>query len=328
MENLNVTYEPYELSEAEMQEIYRRAEAAVKRGDRLNLRSDGVFKSVFSKDTKESTYLRNFFISAVIGKTVVKSVVKNPELILTYQQAKSARLDVYCQLEDGTSIDLEMQIGRENDDQVKRAVYYACKLLPGNLERGNLYATIPNVHQIMITNFHLHDFAGFYHNFTFRDNEANEFSSLVKIHTIELPKLHYSEENLANISHLEFFALLLKYNDEAEIISKLMSIPKFKEPIAMLETVTESISRTKDEWIQQYLLDKAKNDFNCYVAASEKIGFERGEKVGLERGEKIGLERGEKVGILQTAKKMKDCNTDVEFIRKITGLSLEEINSL
>lgn len=69
MENLNVTYEPYELSEAEMQEIYRRAEAAVKRGDRLNLRSDGVFKSVFSKDTKESTYLRNFFISAVIGKT-------------------------------------------------------------------------------------------------------------------------------------------------------------------------------------------------------------------------------------------------------------------
>ena len=56
----------YELTDAEMQEISRRAEAAIKRGDRLNLRSDGVFKSFFSKDTKESTYLRNLFISAVI----------------------------------------------------------------------------------------------------------------------------------------------------------------------------------------------------------------------------------------------------------------------
>ena len=34
----------YELTDAEMQEISRRAEAAIKRGDRLNLRSDGVFK--------------------------------------------------------------------------------------------------------------------------------------------------------------------------------------------------------------------------------------------------------------------------------------------
>ena len=78
----------YELSEEEMQALYRRADAAIKRGDRLNLRSDGVFKSFFSKDTKESTYLRNLFISAVIGKNVARSIVKNPELILTYQQGK------------------------------------------------------------------------------------------------------------------------------------------------------------------------------------------------------------------------------------------------
>ena len=35
----------------------------------------------------------------------------------------------------------------------------------------------------------------------------------------------------------------------------------------MVETVTESISKTKDEWIQQFLLDKARNDYNCYAAA-------------------------------------------------------------
>ena len=46
----------------------------------------------------------------------------------------------------------------------------------------------------------------------------------------------------------------------------------------MVETVTESFSKTKDEWILQFLLDKARNDYNCYAAAHEKIGFERGEK--------------------------------------------------
>ena len=45
----------------------------------------------------------------------------------------------------------------------------------------------------------------------------------------------------------------------------------------MVETVTESISKTKDEWIQQFLLDKAHNDYNCYAAAREKTGFERGQ---------------------------------------------------
>ena len=322
----------YELTDAEMQEISRRADAAIKRGDRLNLRNDGVFKSFFSKDTKESTYLRNLFISAVIGKNVARSIVKNPELILTYQQAKSARLDVYCQLEDGTSIDLEMQVGRENDDQVKRAVYYACKMLPGNLDSGQPYGSIPNVHQIMITNFALHDFPGFYHNFTFRDTDANELSSMVKIHTIELTKLHFSRENLADISHLEFFALLLKYNDEDEIISELLHIPKFKEAVAMVETVTESISKTKDEWIQQFLLDKARNDYNCYAAAhriaGEKVGFERGEKYGREQGERIGREQGEKAGIYKTAKNFKELGIDVGTIQKATGLSAEEIASL
>lgn len=45
-----------------------------------------------------------------------------------------------------------------------------------------------------------------------------------------------------------------------------------------------------------------------------------GGKKGFERGEKIGR----KQGILQTEKKMKQCNTYIEFIQKITGLPLQK----
>ena len=96
----------------------------------------------------------------------------------------------------------------------------------------------------------------------------------------------------------------------------------------MVETVTESISKTKDEWIQQFLLDKARNDYNCYAAAREKTGFERGEKYGREQGERIGRQQGEKAGIYKTAKNLKELGIDIGTIQKATGLSAEEIASL
>ena len=104
----------------------------------------------------------------------------------------------------------------------------------------------------------------------------------------------------------------------------------------MVETITESISKTKDEWIQQFLLDKARNDYNCYAAAREKTGFERGEKygreqgerIGRQQGERIGREQGEKAGIYKTAKNLKELGIDVGTIQKATGLSAEEIASL
>ena len=96
----------------------------------------------------------------------------------------------------------------------------------------------------------------------------------------------------------------------------------------MVETVTEGISKTKDEWIQQFLLDKARNDYNCYAAAREKTGFERGEKYGREQGERIGRQQGEKAGIYKTAKNLKELGIDVGTIQKATGLSAEEIASL
>ena len=96
----------------------------------------------------------------------------------------------------------------------------------------------------------------------------------------------------------------------------------------MVETVTESISKTKDEWIQQFLLVKARNDYNCYAAAhriaGEKAGFER----GRQQGERIGREQGEKAGIYKTAKNFKELGIDIGTIQKATGLSAEEIASL
>lgn len=73
--------------------------------------------------------------------------------------------------------------------------------------------------------------------------------------------MQVGSENDDQVKRTVFF----NFQDETEIISKLLPIPRFKEIAAMVEILTESIIQTKDEWIQLYLLNKALNDYNCYA---------------------------------------------------------------
>ena len=52
------------------------------------------------------------------------------------------------------------------------------------------------------------------------------------------------------------------------------------------------------------------------------------EERGRIEGEKKGITEGEKRGIVLTAKKMLENGIDIEIIKKITGLSLMEIEKL
>ena len=54
--------------------------------------------------------------------------------------------------------------------------------------------------------------------------------------------------------------------------------------------------------------------------AVERFGYNQGIEKGIEKG----IEQGKK----ETAKKMKEEGLDIELIKKITGLTEEEINSL
>lgn len=58
------------------------------------------------------------------------------------------------------------------------------------------------------------------------------------------------------------------------------------------------------------------------------IAEEEATKRGLKKGLEQGIEQGIKKGIIETAKKMKNENIDIDTIRKITNLSIEEINKL
>ena len=51
-------------------------------------------------------------------------------------------------------------------------------------------------------------------------------------------------------------------------------------------------------------------------------------KIGIEKGKLEGIKEGEKNKAILIAKSMKKENIDIKTIKRITGLSLKEINKL
>ena len=64
------------------------------------------------------------------------------------------------------------------------------------------------------------------------------------------------------------------------------------------------------------------------IESGLKEGFKKGMEKGMEKAMEKGIEKGAREKALSIAKEMKKYNTDISFIVKITGLTIEEVNNI
>ena len=81
------------------------------------------------------------------------------------------------------------------------------------------------------------------------------------------------------------------------------------------------------EWREMAIIEE-----NSMKKSAYKKGREEGEISGEARGKKLGVIQGKQLGArekqLETAKKLKDLNVDINIIIKSTDLTKEEIEKL
>ena len=98
-------------------------------------------------------------------------------------------------------------------------------------------------------------------------------------------------------------------------------VKKAKEKLE--EISNDPIMQRIADWKEKYILE-----MNTTKTDGYNEGLEQGQKLGLEQG----LERGQKLGEInekkEIAKKLKQDKMSLEYISKITGLSIEEIKKL
>lgn len=75
-------------------------------------------------------------------------------------------------------------------------------------------------------------------------------------------------------------------------------------------------------------LEVMSEDEKMQILAELRLKAIRDEKAVERFGYNQGIEKGIEQGKKETAKKMKEEGLDIELIKKITGLTEEEINSL
>lgn len=297
----------------------------------IDLKKDAAFKSFFTRAGKESDYLRNRFISSVIGSTVVESKVMNPEISLSLLNQKASRMDIMCVLKDGTRVNIEMQKARQRDSLKNRLLYYVSCLCETGVGKGESYDDMKHSHQIVITGFDMFcDGVEDYHRrFIFKDSNNKPFSDLMQIHILDLSKLPNAEswdsKTVEKLSDAEFFGILIKESNNLAVMDKLKSAVRFMEEMDMADTAKYVITDDLREWAIQFSLDKMERDALAEKKASEKYakkeGFEKGHKAGFKKGMKEGMEQGLKEG-REEGMKLEKINSAILAITK-GGMSVD-----
>ena len=306
------------LTDEDIRELARRA---VAEGRLLDLKSDVVFKSFFSKETPEGVYCRTKMISAVIGKTVKTAIVLNPDILPDFIQGKFPRLDIHCVLDDGSEIDVEMQGTKQHDDQIARSVYYAVSLAKSSVKQGMTYSQMPRVHQIMFMDFKTVKDEEFYHSYSFRDDKSGvQLSNLVKIHFIELPKLKSNPEKM---NELMFWAMMIKSGttDNTQAVFKKFSA--IKEDLDMANTLLRDISQSEKEWWVKFSYESAERERNAYFNAS----LQQAKKEAMQQGLQEGLQQGIQQGQSAFVNKMLSQGRTFAEIADFTGIPESQVRS-
>ena len=117
---------------------------------RLPITNDYIFKRVFAYKGNES--MLKDLLEAILEINIAKVKIKNPEIIPYTKEEKRGLLDIKVELEDGTNIDIEMQMKNKSNTK-DRSTLYLGKMISEQLLTGDKYTQLKKNIVIFITNY-------------------------------------------------------------------------------------------------------------------------------------------------------------------------------
>ena len=292
----------------------------------LNRINDYFIRYLFSHTGNEHIALH--FINSVFKDmdfaTFSKIEILNPFNIAENYDEKESIVDIKATTETGITVLIEIQ-ARENEDFVKRALFYWAYNYTSSLNRGGIYDELKAVISINITNFILTDEV--HSCYVLKELNNNRIlTDHCQLHFIELPKFNltditkikdFEKLNKEFISWVKFFkgedmSILIKENTIFEEVEKKCNTFVNDSPV---------MDKYKKREIDSYFFDK-----------SLELDLKKAKEQGLAEGRSEGIEKGREEGeinkSIEIAKGMKNKNMDIKLINELTGLSIDIIEKL
>ena len=226
------------------------------------------------RELMEDNEVRRYFICDALNmpvEQVKETRLGSSFLRRRYQKMKQGILDVKVFLQDGTRINLEMQLRRQKFWE-KRSLYYLAKMYADILFVGEHFDRLRKCVGISILDFNLTDNDRYHSVYRMRDETGKDYSDLLELHIIELRK------TLTGNSRLDDWIRLFNAETEEDlhmIRTKNAGVQKAKYVIQEM-SLTEAM-RDALETYRKRKMDRKSEDAYVYDQ-----GKEAGEQIGIE----------------------------------------------
>jgi predicted transposase/invertase (TIGR01784 family) len=230
------------------------------------------------------------------------------------EKYKKIFFDLLCTGKNGEQFIIEMQRAEQRNFG-DRAIFYTSRLINEQLPKGESHWNIElkEVYLIAILEFSLRNsLPGRYlHNVALTNTDTNEiFYNKLGYKFLELPKFVKTEVELE--TDLDRWFYLLKHMSSLDRVPAVLNKRVFQKVFK----IAEVSNLTKEEKAIYDSNLKAKWDYENSIAFAE------------EKAKEEGIEIGEHKKALDIARELKKTGSSLEFIAKITKLSIEEIEKL
>jgi len=281
--------------------------------ERINPLNDYIFKKILGEEGTESQLIS--FLNAVLARTgkdnitdvtIIQDKTLTPEII----GDKTSILDVKATLDDGTKINIEVQL-KNVGNMGDRSLFYWSREFRVALDAGQDYDALPRVITINILGAEFFkETEEFHTSFHIREDFIKDLqlTDKLEMHFIDTVKFRrLKDKNMDNPIHrwLTYFDKNTPQNIIQELIKMDRALEAAEERIVFISQDKESLA-------------------NYYKRERELLDYKYDMKSSREEG-KI---EGELKGKLDTARNLLSLNVPIEIILKSTGLSVEEIEKL
>ena len=288
--------------------------------DTLTLRNDYLFKLLLGSEENKSC-LQDFLecVLDIPSARIEDLELLDKELTKDTISDKTGILDVKLRLKDGTTIDIEIQ-NSWSAEFIPHTLFYWAKIYLEAFKEGAAYTNLTKCITINLVS------QGFKLN-----NQVHSVYSILEQqryqHLTDLLEIHFLNLLLASQTAMPQKPI----GNQEKLINWLRFInTDDREERAMIAT-TSPVLQILNEKIdvltltpKERKLYESRMKLKSDIATISEVQF----KSGLERGLAEGEARGSRQARLETAKTMLTMGYPLGDIRKITGLSQEEVAAI
>ncbi|GHV72133.1 hypothetical protein AGMMS49928_27950 [Spirochaetia bacterium] len=289
--------------------------AAPKPADRLDPLNDYLFLKVMGEKGDEEQLLG--FLNAVLksplrgggaGKDRLVSVeiLENKTFTAEVIGDKSSILDLRAVLEDGSRVNIEVQL-RNLGNMDRRSLFYWSREYTKSLEAGQDYEELPNVAAINIVNFDFlpsEDFHTTFHLWEDRD-KGLLLTDALEIHFLEMPKFKALKKKDIKNNELHRWLAWLDRDSPRELVEEVV---KMDNAIGKAEERAAYVSSDKEALRAYEMRQMALSDWTTANNRARREGMRE--------------------GVIDVAQKLKAMGISISQIAQGTGLTEDQIRKL